>query len=676
MDFGTFFNPGSVAVIGASKHKGKVGYALMSNILQGEKRDIYPINPKETEILGKRCFPSVSDVLGDIDMAVIAVRADIVPDILKECGEKKIPFVIVISAGFKEVAGEGAVLEEELKEIATRYNITLLGPNCLGVIDLHAGFNATFGVKVPQKGKIALLSQSGALGTAMLDWACEENVGLSKFVSLGNEAELCELDLIEYLKDDKETKAILIYLEQVNDGMRFKKLFSEITKTKPVIILKAGRSARGTTAVKSHTGSLAAENDVFEAVCKQSGVSVVHSLREMFDCAKLFHMNITKSLTNIIVLTNGGGPSIVTTDLIELSDSLSLVDISEDTQKKIAAVLPEMASVGNPIDILGDAPASRYRDVLDILVEEEDDDVDAIITILTPQMMTESAETARAIAYFRDDKPILPVFIGGESVQEGIDVFHKQGLINFDFPEDAVRALDIIALNKKERVEKSKKQCDTTLTQISFDETEEILDAYDIQLVGTFATDRKELEEKASEFEGVKAVMKIISPDVVHKSDQGAVKVNIEGKDAILATYDEVVKKLTKDIPSVHIEGVLVQPMVEGKEVIVGMKRDSVFGPTIIFGMGGVFVEVFKDVSMRIPPIDETLAKEMINEIKSSAILRGMRGEKSVNIDALAKIIVSIAKMSIEHPEIQELDLNPVIVNEKNAYIVDVRVMK
>ncbi len=676
MDFGTFFNPRSVAVIGASKHEGKVGHALMHNILKGGERDIYPINPKETEILGKKCYPSVGDVLGDIDLVVIAVRANIVPNVLKECGEKKIPFAIIISAGFKETKGEGAVLEEELKEIAEKYNITLLGPNCLGAIDLHAEFNATFGVKVPQKGDIALLSQSGALGTAMLDWACEENVGLSKFVSLGNEATLSELDFIEHLKDDKDTKAILMYLEQVSDGRRFKKLFSEITKTKPVIVLKAGRSSRGTDAVKSHTGSLAAQNDVFEAVCRQSGVSVVHSLREMFDCAKLFHMEITEPLTNIVVLTNGGGPSIVTTDLIEFSDSLSLINISGDTQKRIAAVLPEMASVKNPIDILGDAPASRYEDVLNILVDEYH--IDAIVAILTPQMMTESAETARVIASFRDDKPILPVFIGGESVQEGIDIFNEQDLVNFDFPEDVVRALDVLALDKKERIEKFKAKVHSgaQLTQMSISETVDILEEQDLHLVGVFAQDRDELEKKADELKGSKVAIKIISPDVVHKSDQGAVKVNIEGKDAILAAYDEMAKHLEKTIPSVHIEGVLLQPMIKGKEVIVGMKRDSVFGPTIVFGMGGVFVEVFKDVSMRVPPIDKEMAKNMINEIKGSAILRGMRGEKSVNIDALAKIIVSIAKMSVEHPEIQELDLNPVIINEKDAYVVDVRVMK
>ncbi len=675
MDFNNFFNPRSVAVIGASNNKSKVGYALLYNLLASGGAKIFPINPKEQKILKKTCYSSVSEVSEEIDLAIVAVPAKIVPQVLRECGEKKIPFAVVISAGFKEIGGVGVELGSEIKEIAAEYNIGLLGPNCLGVIDARSGLNATFGVNSPAAGNIALLSQSGALGTAMLDLAKDQGVGLSKFVSLGNEAVLTELDFLEFLKHDIESKAILLYLEKVSDGEKFIQLVKELTPTKPVVILKAGRSSRGGEAIKSHTGSVASEDSIFEAVCKQNGVVVVHSLRELFDIAKLFHIGILKPLKNLTILTNGGGPSIVTADLVEFSQSLTLTQFSPELKDKLKNVLPEMASVGNPIDLLGDAPASRYKDALEILAEKND--IEAILTILTPQMMTEEKTTAETLASYHEKKPIIPIMIGAEAVQEGVTALKKNGLVNFNFPEDVVVALDALALKKKKpKKPVVTKKTQQNLTMMGFYETDSLLNDHGIDLVGYFVRTREELEAWDEKSLGERFVIKAISEDIIHKTDVGAVKINLEGKDALLQAWDEIMAAGEQCEHPAKIEGMLVQPMVEGREVIIGMKRDPVFGSVIVFGLGGIFVEVFKDVSMRVPPIDEVVARNMIEEIKGSSILNGLRGEKPVNFDALIQVIMSVARLSVEHPEIQEFDLNPVMVNEKFAHVVDARLMK
>jgi acetyltransferase len=675
MNLKNFFDPRSVAVIGASNNKSKVGFALLYNVLQGKEREVFPINLKEKEILGLPCYPSVLEVAQPIDLAVIAVRAEIVPQVLKECGEKEIPFAVVISAGFKEVGDRGVQLGSEIKELAQKYNIALLGPNCLGMIDAHTGLNATFGVNSPTPGNIALLSQSGALGAAMLDWASEQRIGLSKFVSLGNEAVLTELDFLEFLNGDDDSKAVLMYLEKISDGKKFIQLVKELTATKPVVILKAGRSSRGGEAVKSHTGSLASENSVFEAVCRQNGVIIVHSLRELFDLAKLFHIGILKPLKNLAVLTNGGGPSIVAADLIEFSQSLGLAEFSQELKDKLGSVLPDMAAIGNPIDLLGDAPSSRYREALELLAVEED--IEAILTILTPQMMTQPEATAEILAYYHKKKPIIPAMIGGSTVQKGVAVLQENGLVNFDFPEEAVLALDTFTLEKKEiKKQDISSQEKPDLVMVDFYETDTLLRSYGLNPVGSLIKTREELNALDERTIGQQFALKVISQDIIHKTDVGGVRVGLNSKEALLLAWDEITAASQERVPTPKIEGMLVQPMIEGKEVIIGMKRDPVFGPVIIFGLGGVFVEALNDVSMKVPPIDEATAREMIEEIKGFSILNGLRGEEKVNFDALIQIIMSVARLSTEHPEIQELDLNPVMVNAEGAAIVDARLMK
>ena len=680
-----FFNPRSVAVIGASNDKNKVGYALVSNLLNGSKREIYPVSISEKEILGLKTYASVKEIKGDIDLVLIAVRADIVPSIIEECATKGVGAVIIIAAGFKEAGSAGAELEKKVAEIAGRNNLTLLGPNCLGIINTHTELNASFSASTPKKGHIAFLSQSGALGTGVLDKALGESIGFSKFISLGNEAVLSETEFLQYLKDDKETQAILMYVEQLSNGPEFMRLASEITKKKPIILVKAGRGARGQQAVMSHTGSLAPEDAIFSAACKQSGIIVVESIREFFNTAKLLELGIFKPLQKLIVLTNAGGPAVVTSDLVDFSHSLSLVELSDNTKEQLRNVLPPMAGVNNPVDIIGDALSARYEAALKILVEEKD--ADAIIVILTPQMMTQVEETAKLLVQYNQKKTIIPVFVGGPSIEKGLTVLKENSLINFNFPKDAVEALNNIARGVKKSNPIKNKQPDTPAdaqttanhtplsTMMSFADTHKLLGNYNLDLSGTLVKEKSELKDVMGNVGNDTYILKIMSPDVIHKTDMGAVKLNIKTIEEAAVAWDEMLSSVQAKKPNAEIEGVLVQTKVPGKEVIIGMKRDPIFGPTILFGLGGIFTEALKDTSLRIAPISKEVATEMIHEIRGIDILTGSRGEKSVDIEKLANIIVQISKLAVEHTEIKEIDLNPVIIRPDGIDIVDARVM-
>lgn len=680
MNLNNFLDPKSVAVIGASNDKNKVGYALVSNLLNGTKRNIYPVSISEKEILGLKAYPSIKDIDGNIDLALIAVRADIVPSIMEECAAKKIQTVVIIAAGFKEAGQAGVDLEKKVAEIARKNNIALLGPNCLGTIDAQANFNASFAPSTPKKGHIAFLSQSGALGTAVLDKAIAEGIGFSKFISLGNEAILSEIEFMEYLKHDPDTKAILMYVEQLSNGSEFMKLATEITKQKPIVLIKAGRSARGQQAVMSHTGSLAPEDKVFSAACKQSGIIVVESIREFFNMAKLFELGIYKPLQKLIVLTNAGGPAVITADIVDLSRSLSMAEISNETKEQLKKVLPPMAGLNNPVDIIGDALSARYEAALQILVEEKD--VDAIITLLTPQMMTETESTAQLLVKFNTKKPIIPIFIGGPSVLKGLVALNDGGLISFAFPKDAIEALDNIAQGaKKNKKEISLESLQTnkellpSLKMMSFDKMNALFGEYGLTVAGVLVKEKSDLEAAMKKIAGDTYILKVMSPDVVHKSDMGAVKLNIKTIEEANKAWDEMLSSVKEKKPDATIEGVLVQTMTVGKEIIIGMKRDSVFGPAILFGLGGIFTEALKDTSLRIAPVSNEAALEMSQEIHGTNILSGLRGEKSVNFEKLSEIITKISKLSIEHPEIKEIDLNPVMVRPDGADIVDARIM-
>ena len=665
------FNPSAVAIIGASDQKGKLGYSLVKNLLAGKARKIYPVNPGHKNILGRLCFASVKDIPGAVDVALVAVKSQLVPQVLTECGQKKIPLAIVISAGFKESGENGKNLEEQIKTIAQKYKIKIVGPNCLGIIDLHSSLNASFAAGVSAAGPVAFLSQSGAIGTALLDWAETEYLGFSKFISLGNEAGLTENDFLEYLAQDKKTKAVLMYLEGVSDGAKFIKTAKQISKIKPVVALKAGWTSRGSEAIASHTGSLASAGEVFEAACRQAGIFSVRSLRALFNFAKIFNAGIYKPLRRLAIVTNGGGPSIVMADLIEAAPHLELVKFSEGLKNKLRQVLPPAAAVGNPVDLMGDAPANRYDEVLKILTKEKD--VDGLVVILTPQQMTEVKETAEVLVKYSKFKPIIPLFIGEETTRVGEELLKKNHLGNFEYPQDVEEVLS--AMSFKNKIETTPAPQPEIPTQtMDLLQTQKLFKSYGLDFKDRLVEDKKNLKKFFSKIKAPMA-LKVYSPQVIHKSDVGGVKINLNSLAEAEQAWNQITSSVKAKEPGAQIKGMLLSPQALGHEVLIGMKRDSNFGPVIVFGLGGIFVEILKDVSRRVAPLSPIDADEMMAEIKGYKLLTGARGQKPVNLSALRKIILAVSKMSLEHPEIKSLDLNPVIVNEKEAYLVDVRVI-
>jgi acetate---CoA ligase (ADP-forming) len=687
-----FFDPKSVAVIGASSDKNKVGFALVSNLLGGKKREIYPVTLTEKEILGVPAFASILNVPAQIDLAIIAVHAEMVPKILTECGEKKIPNAIIISSGFKEMGSAGKELEEKVSEIAKNYDISVLGPNCLGIIDVKNNLNASFSVQKPLSGGIAFLSQSGALGTALIDWANNQGVGISKFISLGNEAQLSEIEFLEYLENDPNTFAILMYLESIKNGPKFLETISRITPKKTVVIIKAGMGSHGNLAAKSHTGALVPEAGVFVSACKQAGAVTVSSLRAFFHLVKILPQvkDLSAPAQRLVILTNGGGPSVVAADLVDRSKSLSLSTLDDNTKESLRKILPAMAAVGNPVDIIGDALAERYYKALEILSRAEN--VDGIIVILTPQMMTDVLGTSKLLAEYnrmtkstvdRKYPKIFPVLVGGSSMQVGRDELIKSGMAYFTFPRDIIESLDYLAKGapKIKFPSHNEKSAETTLKgeMMKFTYTLELLSKYNISVSGKFLKRKENLENALRECGDGPYAMKAISSAIVHKTDAGTVILNIKNVEEANFVWEELWTK----IPAV--EGILVQKMIGGpafakasagtREVIVGMKRDATFGPTVVFGLGGILAEAIKDTVLRVAPIGKEEALQMMQEIKGIKILQGMRGEKPVNFDLLADIIINLSRLSIEHPEIKEIDLNPVIVTDASATVVDVRIM-
>lgn len=677
MNFDRLFNPRTVAVVGAAPEPTRVGYALMKNLTGGSGRTIIPVTEKYPDVLGVPTVKTLADVQGEVDLVVIAVKASLVPSVLSVAAEKGIPHTVIISAGFKEEGEEGKKLEDEIAALARVKGMTLIGPNCLGVIDTHADMNASFVVTKPIPGHVGFISQSGAIGTALLDWARTEGVGFSKFVSLGNEAGTTEVDMMEHFADDDATRAVLMYLEKVSDGARFMDAARRITAKKPLVILRAGRSARGSAAVMSHTGSLAPDDAIFEAACRESGAITVETLRDLFSLAKILHMDIRNPVQRLAVVTNGGGPSVNATDLIDLSRSLQLGEFSDTTRSALRAVLPPMAAVGNPVDVIGDATSTRYADTLSVVAELSD--IDAILVIVTPQMMTDPAAIARTISFVRAKKPVIPVFMGGAAAVPGIAVLKESGLVNFDIPTDAILALDELACRRPKVSQEVHHAAlaphPSNEEMLDMETTQKLLSQYGIPLLGVLMKNGSVIEATLTTLGGNRFAMKAISKDVVHKSDAGAVRINLTNKEDVARAWEEMYKSITAKHPGAVLEGMLIQHMKEGTEVIIGMKRDATFGPVILFGMGGIFAEAMKDTALAIAPVTEEEAQKMIRSIKGARLLQGMRGKEPVSERALVDVIVNLSRLAVEHPEIVAIDLNPVMASSTQAAIVDARFM-
>jgi len=693
-----FFKPGSVAVIGASTNPAKLGHSVIKNLIDGGYINfgrIYPINHKADEILGLKAYPAVMDVPESIDLAVIVIPYPYVPDALRECGRKEINAAIVISAGFREAGSEGFERELELIEISEEFDMRLIGPNCLGIIDTFTPLNASFSAGTPPSGPMAFMSQSGALGTAVLDIALAGRLGLSKFVSLGNKADVSEIDLLRAWKDDTHTKVIMIYSEGMPNGQEFIQVAREVTKHVPVVAIKSGVTQSGSRAVSSHTGSLAGSEQAYHAAFQQAGVIRVESMQQLFDVSQAIGYQPALRGNRIAIITNAGGPGILATDALERA-GMSLARFDAGTRNALVQYLPEAASAANPVDVLGDARADRYQYALETI--GNDPNVDGILVLLTPQAMTEIVETAEAIGSLskKTKKPILACFMGEKQVEPGVNVLTEMGVPNYSFPEQAAKAFHAMdeyrLIRERPAPDFVTFDVDNKAVERVFDrvraeerlsigdsEAREILEAYGLRIPKSkVATSPEEAVGFASEI-GYPVVLKIASPDILHKTDVGGVRVGLGNEEEVFDAFELMVYRAQRYVPEARIWGCLVQEMMPpgGLEVLVGMNRDPQFGPLVTFGLGGIYVEALKDVTFRVAPFSKRDAQAMLNEIKANALLDGVRGNPPVDKDAIVDTILRMGQLVQDFPEIVEFDINPLIVFSKGqgAVAIDMRLI-
>jgi len=695
------FYPQSIAIIGASRQKGSVGQAVLSNIIDSRFQGIvYPVNPKAKGILGIKCYASVRDVPDEVDLAVVIVPSRFVPDVLEECGEKKVKGAMVISAGFKEIGGEGAELEKRVKEIIQKHGIALVGPNCLGVIntDPKSSMNATFGTPMCKRGNIAFVSQSGALCVAVLDYAQKTNIGFSKFISMGNKAGLTENELLRYLKEDSKTDVILMYLEDLVNGREFMNIARDITSSsahpKPIIALKAGRTLLGAKAASSHTGSLAGPDKVYDAIFDQCGVLRVETMEELFDYVKAFSSQPLPKGENVAIVTNSGGPGILATDSC-IRFGLNVAPFERKTVKTLKTILPPTASLNNPVDLIAEAQQEQYAATLNAVLTDKN--VNSSIVILTATSFTDVEKIAEAIvkASKKFRKPVLCCFFGVYDVSRGIDILEENGIPVYGFPESAARVLSEMANFthwlqrpqtgiKKFKVDKTKarkiinavkKEGRSSLLE---HESYEVLKAYHFPVIKSFLAESEGRAAQAAEDIGFPVVLKIASPDILHKFDFGGVKLNLRNKEEVRRAYREIIANVRSKKSDAKISGILVEEMASGgKEVILGMNRDPQFGPILMFGLGGIYVEAIEDVTFRLAPIRELTALNMITLTKAHKILEGFRGEPASDIEAITECLKRLSQFVVDFEDIKELDINPMIVYEKGkgCVIVDARII-
>jgi len=688
-----FFSPKTVAVVGASREEGKVGHDLLKNLVTyGYKGKIYPVNPHANNILGIKTYPSLRETNDTIDLAVIVIPAQYVERAVDECIEKGIDSIIVISAGFKESGIDGALRERELLRKIKQHAIRMLGPNCLGLIDTQSCLNVSFAADMPPQGNIAFFSQSGALCTSILDWAMGECLGFSKFISIGNKTDIDEVDIIQALDNDAHTKVILGYLEGVKSGTAFMNAAQKMTQNKPIIIVKSGGTTAGAKAASSHTGTLAGSENAFDAACKQSGILRVKTIEELFDYAIGFSSQHLPKGPRIALITNAGGPGIIAADAVERS-KLKMAALSKNTVDSLRSFLPATSNVYNPVDVLGDAKADRYRFVIEKVLE--DPHVDVILVILTPQTMTEIEKTAEVIGEISNqtDKTIVTSFMGGIRIEKGIKTMCQRKVPNYPFPERAVSAIEAMYkytlwqkkstpsiktfdVQKEIAVSIFDNARRTGRSSLSEEEAMQVISAYGFKIPkSTLAASEAEAVRVAEEI-GYPVVMKISSPNILHKSDFGGVIIGIKNAVDVRRCFSDITQKARRLMPEAEIKGILVQQMITGgKEVILGMSRDPQFGPLLMFGLGGIYVEVLKDVAFRIAPIDSQEAEEMVREIRAFPLLQGVRGEVPVDIDAIVNNLLRLSQLATDCPEIMEMDINPLVVfpEGKGAMAIDAR---
>ncbi len=690
------FNPQSVAVMGVTATSGTVPYDIFNNILDsGYKGVVYPVAPGKRSIHGVKAYRYLTDISDDVDLAVIVYPANVCLRALDHCAEKGVRGVIMISAGFREVGPEGVERERQVQEICRKNGISLIGPNCLGVIntDPKTVLNASFARKMPAEGRIAFLSQSGALCTAVLDYARGKKIGFSKFVSFGNKAGVTEIELLDYLHRDSETDVILLYLEELRDGRGLIEAARRITRgenAKPILAIKSGRTPQGASAASSHTGSLAGEDAICEAVFQQAGIIRVDGIEEMFDSAILMTNQPMPAGKRLAIVTNAGGPGVMATDAA-VSVGLEIPTFEPETTEKLKAALPAAANIKNPVDVIGDARSDRYNSALDAVLQ--DSNVDEALVILTPQSMTDIDDIARGIVevHGRTNKLIACSFMGAYDVQTGIDILQADGIPHYILPEWACGAMADVERFRQWRQsavgEATKLPVDAAAAKeiidgapagyLSEEKSLAVLDAYGLPVpTHKLCHNVDEAVAFAGEI-GFPVVLRVVSPQIVHKFDVKGVVLNLADADAVRSAYDAMMKSISENLPYAEITGVIVRGMIPpGHEVILGAKRDEVFGPILMFGLGGIFVEVLKDVTFALAPIDAGRAHRMVRDIKAFTMLEGARGTEKADVAGIEEAMIRLGQLVTDFERISELDINPLIaISEKDGNaIADVRI--
>lgn len=690
-DLSGLFTPERVAVIGATAREGSVGRALLENLTTFEG-EVFPVNPNQDTVLGTTCYPEIGSVPNpaSVDLAIVAVPAERVSKILRQVGRVGIRNVVVVTAGFSEAGPEGQRQEAELREIAEEYDLNMVGPNCVGVISTPVGLNATFIPATPREGSISLVSQSGAFISAVLGWAGQHNIGFKDVVSLGNEAVLDEIDFIAEWDDDPETEVIMAYLEDVEDGRRFIETARDVTTDTPIVVIKSGRTEAGAEAAASHTGSIAGSDRAYQAGFEQAGVLRAGTLQEVFDIARALAGQPLPDRNGVAVVTNGGGPGVLATDAIG-DLRLDIAEFDSSLRTELDRILPDQADATNPLDIIGDADIDRFERTLDKVLGS--DAVGSAVVISVPTAIFEFNELADVIGELqnRHGKPVVGCLMGGDEADRAAETLATYGVPNYFDPARAVTGLEALAeyrdvtdreYDSPREFEVDETRAREVLAQTVAREVDylgveamDLLDAYGIPIpAGGLAESVSEAEAIADDVGG-QVVMKIVSPDIVHKSDIGGVKVGVS-RDDVAETYQTILDRATDYDPDATILGVQVEEHIEleeSTETIVGVNRDPQFGHVLMFGLGGIFVEVFEDTSFRIAPVTEGEARRMTEEIQAAPMLRGARGRTPADIDALVEMIQRISRLVTDFPGIQELDVNPLVVGPDGVRAVDLR---
>jgi acetyltransferase len=699
-ELNSIFKPQRIALIGASNNPKSVGGIVLKNLVgAGFNGVIYPINPKREAVMGITCFSDLKSLPKTPDLAVIMTGAKFVPGLIRECGEAGVMGVVIISAGFKECGEAGKELEDQVKIEAAKFpEMRVIGPNCLGFIVPGLNLNVSFADGMPQKGRVAFISQSGALCTSVLDWAKEAKIGFSYFVSIGNAMDVSFGDLIDYFGQDPSTKSIVLYVESVTDARAFMSAARAFARKKPIIVYKSGRFPESAAAAASHTGALASEDSIYDAVFRRAGVARVYNIGNIFDFTDLIGRKRVPKGSGLALVTNAGGPGVMATDAL-IAQGGKLVELSGDTMKKLNDYLPPFWSHGNPIDVLGDAPPERFAGATRIVLEDEN--VDAVLVVLTPQAMTAPTETAKAIIELSDktSKLIMAAWLGGASMKEGIDLYNKSGIPAYTTPEQAIDAFMILSGYSKnlELLFETPKEVPVSfsydrdelrqkyLTDIfpkaeilSEDDSKLLINDYGITTTHPTVAKNEDEAVKIARDKGYPVVLKIHSPDITHKSDSGGVVLNIKNDEMVRVAYHTMLETVGMRVPDARIEGITVQKMIKTKdavELILGIKKDPVFGTVMLVGMGGTSAELFKDKRLEFPPLNERLARRMIESLKIYPLLTGYRGTKPKNIEKLIEVLIRLSYLAADYPEILELDINPVLVTPEDVIALDARIV-